>query len=432
MTVPQTTSRRNRQRGMVLLTMAVTAIAMIGAMGLAIDVGHIFIVKNETQAYVDAAAIAAALKMDGTTAGITRANTEATNLSAHWNFDSATLSSPTVEFSSASSGATWYTPGNVTTALAPTMRFTRVTKTVAPNIYFVPVVMVNKVYSADVQSRAIAGQVDFSANTSIVAGLGPFTGVAACEGTITACENSAPNFGLTVGNIYDIQWPQYNSSRKNCGNGKGNGNGNKAANCFVSPPCPGDIALDNAGNADPMQEVVQNWGPSTNGYWGDQSTSTINKYILDILQLQALAIGTNIDPVLSSGNKQGTAKILDDRVNEDPVNFDISGNNGSGAQKLSDYLGNSAHNGRRLMPIPMVYPNSNNNTTVVGYGQFLLMTNITAGGTSDYYQTGDGGITTSGTGNDPYCAIYAGAWVIGATNGGVGSTSGGGRVRLVQ
>ena len=40
------------------MTMAVTAIAMIGAMGLAIDLGHIFIVKNETQAYVDAAALA--------------------------------------------------------------------------------------------------------------------------------------------------------------------------------------------------------------------------------------------------------------------------------------------------------------------------------------------------------------------------------------
>src|ERR1700758_4144986 len=141
MTVPQISSRRNSQSGMVLLTMAVTAVALIGAMGLAIDLGHIFIVKNETQAYVDAASIAAALQMDGTTAGITRANTAATNLSAHWNFDSATLGTPTVEFSTASSGATWYASGSVTTALAPTMRFARVTKTVAPKIYFAPMVM---------------------------------------------------------------------------------------------------------------------------------------------------------------------------------------------------------------------------------------------------------------------------------------------------
>ena len=143
MTVPQTTSRRKSQRGMVLMTMAITAIAIIGAMGLAVDLGHIFIVKNETQAYVDAAAIAAALQMDGPTAGITRANSAATSLSAKWNFDSATLSTPTVEFSTASSGATWYSAAGVTTALAPTILYARVTKTVAPNVYFVPIVMVS-------------------------------------------------------------------------------------------------------------------------------------------------------------------------------------------------------------------------------------------------------------------------------------------------
>ena len=248
--------------------------------------------------------------------------------------------------------------------------------------------------------------------------------MAACNGTVVACEASAPNFGLTVGNEYDIQWPQYNGNRGKCKNGT-------TADCFVSSPCPGDTALDNAGGADPMQEVVSSWGPSVNGYWGSNSTSQLNQYILDTEQIGSLAIGTNIDPLLSSGNKQGTAKILDDRVNEDVVNYDISGDSGSGAQKLADYLANTAHNGRRLMPIPMVYPNSSNNSTVVGYAQFLLMTNIAATGSSDYYAKGDV-INYMGSGNDPYCAIYAGAWVIGATNGGVGSTSGGGRVRLVQ
>src|SRR4051812_28091861 len=219
MTVPHISSRRKTQRGMVLMTMAICAIALIGVMGLAVDLGHIFIVKNETQAYVDAAAVAAALQMDGTTAGITRANTAATSLSAHWNFDSATLSTPTVEFSSASSGATWYTPANVTTALAPNMIYARVTKTVAPNVYFVPMVMPNPIYSQNVQSRAIAGQVEFSANASIPAGLGPFMGVAACAhgNSVTQCEaTKSNNFGLTVGNIYDLQWPQYGSKRSGC------------------------------------------------------------------------------------------------------------------------------------------------------------------------------------------------------------------------
>jgi hypothetical protein len=407
---------------MVLMTMAICAIALIGVMGVAVDLGHIFIVKNETQAYVDAAAIAAALQMDGTTAGITRANTAATGLSAHWNFDSATLSTPTVEFSSASSGATWYTPANVTAALAPTMLYARITKTVAPNVYFVPMVMPTPAYAQNVQSQAIAGQVDFSAATSIVAGLGPFTSVAACGGTVVACEGTAPNFGLTVGSEYDIQWPQYNGHRQGCSNSVAT-----VSNCFVSPPCAGDVALQgqSAASGNPEYEIVNNWGSSINGYWGSNSTSQLNAYIMDTQQLGALSIGTDITPDLASGNKQGTAKVLDNRVNQDTINYDPSSATTS-ASKLSTYLANSSHNGRRLMPVPMVYPNSTG-SQVVGYGMFLLESDSSsAGGSSGYY--------AGGKGNDPYCAIYAGPWVIGATNGGVGSSSGsgGGRVRLVQ
>jgi Flp pilus assembly protein TadG len=420
MTVPQTISRRKNQRGMVLMTMALCAIALIGIMGVAVDLGHIFIVKNETQAYVDAAAIAAALQMDGTTAGITRANTAATGLSAHWNFDSTTLTTPTVEFSTASSGATWYSAANVTTALAPTILYARVTKTVAPNVYFVPMVMPTPVYTQNVQSQAIAGQVDFSAATSVAAGLGPFTGVASCGGTVTACEGSAPNFGLTVGSEYDIQWPQYNGNRKGCSNSVAT-----VSNCFVSPPCAGDVALQGqaAASGNPEYEIVNNWGSSINGYWGSNSTSQLNSYILDTQQLGSLSIGTDITPDLASGNKQGTAKILDDRVNEDTINYDPSSASTSSAQ-LTDYLANSGRNGRRLMPVPMVYPNSTG-SQVVGYGMFLLESNVSSSGSSSSYYA-------AGKGNDPYCAIYAGAWVVGATNGGVGSTSGGGRVRLVQ
>ena len=427
MTVSQT-SRRHGQRGMVLMTMAVTAIAMIGAMGLAIDLGHIFIVKNETQAYVDAAALAAALQLDGTAAGITRANNAATNMSAAWNFSSTVLTSPTVEFSSAATGASWFSAANVTSP--STMTYTRVTKTVAPKIYFVPVVMTNKIYSANVQSRAIAGQVVLASNTSIAQGLGPFTGIAACAhgSTMVQCEATASNnFGLTVGAEYDIQWPQYNKNRQGCNNGNPvHGSENS---CFVRPPCAGDLALMGTG-ADPMQEVVQQWGASINGYWGSQSTSQINKYILDQQQLAAVAIGTDITQDLSAGNKQGTSKILDDRVNQDTVNFDKAGINAASSQKLADYLDsasqNPVHNGRRLMPVPIVYPDVNENMSpVVGYGLYLLESNQTsAGGTSTFYKDGNG--------NDPYCAIYAGPWNMGSTNGGVSSSGGATRVRLVQ
>jgi hypothetical protein len=299
------------------------------------------------------------------------------------------------------------------------MNYVRVTKTVAPNVYFVPVVMASPVYTQNVQSQAIAGQVSLPANASIRSGLGPFTGVASCGGTVTACEASGPNFGLTVGSEYDLQWPQYNANRGNCKNGV-------ISDCFGNnTPCAGDLALagQSAASGNPENEVVTAWGASINGYWGSNSTSVINQYILDQKQLAALAIGTDITPYLASGNKQGTAKILDDRVNQDVINYDPSTATTS-ALKLSTYLANPSHNGRRLMSVPMVYPNGTG-SQVVGYGTFLLeTTQSSAGALSTFYKDGQG--------NDPYCAIFAGPWVINGKNGGTSNSSGGGRVRLVQ
>ncbi len=96
--------RKSRERGFVLVTMAVAAIALIGVLGLAVDLGHMFISKNETQAYCDSAALAAALVLDGTTSGITNAKAAVTSSTNAWNFSTASVSSPTVTFATALAG----------------------------------------------------------------------------------------------------------------------------------------------------------------------------------------------------------------------------------------------------------------------------------------------------------------------------------------
>ena len=64
-------SRRSvRRRGFVLVTMALTTAGVFGIVGLAVDIGRMFIAKNETQVYCDAAALAGAMALDGTAAGI--------------------------------------------------------------------------------------------------------------------------------------------------------------------------------------------------------------------------------------------------------------------------------------------------------------------------------------------------------------------------
>src|SRR4051812_35645207 len=98
--------RQKRQGGFVLITMTAASIAMIGALGLAVDMGRVFIIKNETQHFCDSAALAAALQLDGTSAGVTLAKSTATSLADNWNFGTTTVSSPTIEFATSSSG-TW-------------------------------------------------------------------------------------------------------------------------------------------------------------------------------------------------------------------------------------------------------------------------------------------------------------------------------------
>ncbi len=69
----------------------------------------------------------------------------------------------------------------------------------------------------------------------------------------------------------------------------------------------------------------------------------------------------------------------------------------------------AAHNGQRLLAVPVVDPTDPNTTSVIGYGVFLLLAN--GPGTSNYYKS-------STNGNDPYCAIYAGTYNVGSPESG--------------
>jgi len=65
--------RRFKQRGYILLSVGSGAIVLLGAVGLAVDLGRMYIVKGEAQTFADSAALAAVLELDSTSAGITRA-----------------------------------------------------------------------------------------------------------------------------------------------------------------------------------------------------------------------------------------------------------------------------------------------------------------------------------------------------------------------
>jgi hypothetical protein len=159
--------------------------------------------------------------------------------------------------------------------------------------------------------------------------------------------------------------------------------------------------------------VVANWGSQYHGYWGSNSNSQIAGAVLNGIQLAPLALGANLDPLLTPGNKQSEAGVLDQRANQDR---DTSDNT------PDSYLANPHHNGRRLLPVAIADPVDPQHTNVIGFGQFLLLTN---GSPSDYYKDNTNG-------NSPYCAVYVGPYNIGSANPGTGGPTGASTVRLVE
>jgi len=62
-----------RQKGAVILTVAFALLFLLGFMAIALDFGHLFVVKTELQTAVDSCALAAAQELDGGSDALTRA-----------------------------------------------------------------------------------------------------------------------------------------------------------------------------------------------------------------------------------------------------------------------------------------------------------------------------------------------------------------------
>src|SRR5205814_9881648 len=117
--------------------------------------------------------------------------------------------------------------------------------------------------------------------------------------------------GVNVGDEYSIQQGHLSGSAS-CEQ-------NSPQNCFNGSTCSGDTKTPNGGQ---LWAVANNWGSSTSGYWGATSNSVLESYILDQAQLQAVKIGTNLEPALTSGQKNSEGGWLDWRVNHDTDSLD--------------------------------------------------------------------------------------------------------------
>jgi Flp pilus assembly protein TadG len=89
------------ERGVVLVAFALASAVIIGGIGLSFDLGRLFIVRNEAQAYADAAALAAVAQLDGTAGGLTRGATQAQRAWSQWHFGLQSFTAPTITWCSA-------------------------------------------------------------------------------------------------------------------------------------------------------------------------------------------------------------------------------------------------------------------------------------------------------------------------------------------
>ena len=64
----------SRRDGFTLIASAACALMVFGMAGLAVDIGRMYITKNEAQSYSDAAAVSAAMQLNGTAYGLTSAD----------------------------------------------------------------------------------------------------------------------------------------------------------------------------------------------------------------------------------------------------------------------------------------------------------------------------------------------------------------------
>ena len=364
---------RKGQRGFVLIMTGFSIIALVGMMGLAIDLGRMYIVKNESQTFCDLTALAAGRQIDGTQDGIDRARTAVSSSQMKYNFGTANFSDVTTLFSTDNTYWTSYPSSQqeikdtkyvlVQTAVGITLYFMPVLQeATAPGVGFL--VIGNQ---TTIRARAVSGHKLIEA--FIPGGIGtlPFAPL--------AHDPADPNFGFHQGDIITLRWP---SSVQ----------GNKKF-------CSAD---------DAPQWVDQSTlgGGDERGYIQETSGDAIREAIEDDKIFYTVTLGEPVQ--MTGGVKQAQRESLETRAAQDVNTFSTT---------YQNYL-NHPHNERRIGVVPIVH--AQDNFRVIGFAKVFLPMSQSQGG------------------NHSLCAEYVGNYYLqGADeNGSPGTGVGAFEVKLFQ
>jgi len=305
------------QRGFTLLATGVSISAVVATLGLATDLARMYVVKNELQTYVDAAAMAACYELDGTLDGIANAQAAAASGPAgtpnRWDFATKMVTGVQTSFAQTFTGSYLASP-----ASGSDYRFVRVTASATVPLYFLTIVP-QVGASRTIQASAVAGQ---AVTTSIGEGAAPFSPDAHAP--------ADPDFGFTPGEKYTLRWPPPGQRDKHY--------------------CPGDKDFEPGGGSSDRGYIDVGQGNGNS----DLRQAIVNN---DFFLADPLSVGSVIDHV--TGQKSVTGAV-EERFNQDTDTTSTT---------YAEYNGN----GRRLLVVPV--NNAGDPSVVVGFAAFLLPPN---------------------------------------------------------
>jgi len=200
--MPAFHNQEAKRRGYILIALSLSLVFLLGMAGLAVDIGRMYITKSEAQSFVDTAAFAAALELDGTAASITRAQTAVTNDPKKWEFQNDVFTGVQTSFSTASTGPWSTSPPNPPTGYC----FARVQTTVNLPMYLMGPLAGQ---TATIAASAVAGR---AATTGVPGGEFPFSPYTRAASP----DNASDPFGYQVGDDYTLRWGAPGTNT-NCG-----------------------------------------------------------------------------------------------------------------------------------------------------------------------------------------------------------------------
>jgi Flp pilus assembly protein TadG len=361
----------------------VTANVLLAAVGLAVDLGRMFVVRSELQAFSDAAAMAAVHLLDGTQSGIQNAHTLATqgplgaSLPNATNFGTISVSTATDTYAT-TFGGTYDSYATATTSSTNQYRFVKVAASADVSLYFLRV-LPGIASPATVRSSATAGQQAQTPNFSN-GGLVPF----AADAHNT---NPANEFGFVRGSEYTFRW-QNGTPPTTCP-------GDNGFNPSLAPPQHGFVDLGQGNGESNLGSAIQ-YG----GYPNANSSPT------------SVGVNTSLStPPGSRGN--AVVDSLAARSNQDSDQTDTTWD----AYKAALAAGTA--NGRRIVTSPIIDPStysgngSNRTGTVIGFANFLLdpAATISAAGSSGALcatYIGPGSLNSPTSGGSNGASLYVG------------------------